>query len=284
MTATDAVITQKAPAKINLTLHVTGQRADGYHLLDSLVMFTELSDVIEVRDADDLTLAIVGPYGAGLPTGENNLVLRAARLMTKGRGAHITLTKNLPVASGIGGGSADAAATLFALQNLWSEPLPDWSDIVALGADVPVCLSHELTRMTGIGDTLDLITPMPPLPMLLVNPNVGVSTPAVFAALTSKTNAAMPDTMPEPFDTADWITWLRDQRNDLEAPAILSAPVIATILSSLNSQNGCQIARMSGSGATCFAIFETDLARDAAAQSLRVKHPDWWVAPTSALS
>jgi 4-diphosphocytidyl-2-C-methyl-D-erythritol kinase len=125
MTATDAVITQKAPAKINLTLHVTGQRADGYHLLDSLVMFTELGDVIEVRDADDLTLAIVGPYGAGLPTGENNLVLRAARLMTKGRGAHITLTKNLPVASGIGGGSADAAATLFALQNLWSEPLPD---------------------------------------------------------------------------------------------------------------------------------------------------------------
>lgn len=275
---TPKTVRHAAPAKVNLTLHVTGQRDDGYHLLDSLVMFTELGDVVTVAAADTLSLTIDGPFGAGLST-TDNLVLDAARAFGRDHGAAISLTKNLPIASGIGGGSADCAATLFALSTMWNVPLPDWNTITSLGADVGVCMSNELTRMSGIGETLSLIGPVPPLNILLVNPMVAVPTPSVFKALTSKSNPTMQDTMPNPFD-ANWVDWLAAQRNDLQAPAIKTAPIIATVLDRLTAQNGCQLARMSGSGATCFAIFNDAASCEAAKLAILDRHPDWWVQVT----
>ncbi len=280
MTTTKGAISRVAPAKINLTLHVTGQRDDGYHLLDSLVMFTSLGDKVTVAPADNLSLTINGPFAAGLDAGEDNLVLRAARLFGVDRGAAITLTKNLPVASGIGGGSADAAATLHALSALWDVALPDNAAILILGADVPVCMTAQLSRMRGIGDQVVGLGPAPMLDLLLVNPNVGVSTPTVFKSLASKSNAPMDGDMPDPFDIDDWVQWVVAQRNDLQAPAQATAPVITGVLAALSGQNGCTLARMSGSGATCFAIFEDGDMRDAAATALRATHPDWWIAET----
>lgn len=280
MTTTKGAISRIAPAKVNLTLHVTGQRNDGYHLLDSLVMFTSLGDVVTVAPADDLSLTIEGPFVGDLDASDDNLVMRAARLFGAGHGAAITLTKNLPVASGIGGGSADAAATLHALSTLWDLPLPDPTAILTLGADVPVCMTAHLSRMCGIGDQIETLGPAPMLDLLLVNPNVGVSTADVFNGLTSKSNTPMANDMPDPFDTVDWVQWLATQRNDLQAPALLSAPAIKDVLATLTAQNGCTLARMSGSGATCFAIFEDGDTRDTAAAAIRETHPAWWVADT----
>ncbi len=280
MTKADDPVREAAPAKINLTLHVTGQRADGYHLLSSLVMFTSLGDTITVRAADRLILTLEGPFAKGLTAGDDNLVLRAARALSPDRGAAITLTKSLPVASGIGGGSADAAATLRALSRLWDLPIPPADVLLSLGADVPVCMSAELARMDGIGERLTRMGPAPMLDLLLVNPRVEVSTPAVFKELKNKNNAPMDGDMPDPFDTAAWVEWLSHQRNDLSAPARALAPEISEVLDALNRQPGCQLARMSGSGATCFAIFADAETRDAAAMALRRAHPHWWVAET----
>jgi len=277
---TNGAIVELAPAKINLTLHVTGQRDDGYHLLDSLVMFTALGDSVNVAPADVLSLTIDGPFAGDLNVGNDNLVLRAARAFDYTEGAAITLTKNLPVASGIGGGSADAAATLRALSSLWDIPVPDADTILGLGADVPVCMTPDLTRMRGIGDEIETFGPAPILDILLVNPNVAVSTAVVFNGLSNKSNAPMGDTVPDAFDTDDWIEWLRTQRNDLQTSAESAAPIIRKVLDALSAQNGCTLARMSGSGATCFAFFENTEARDSAAKTLRHKHPDWWVAET----
>lgn len=282
MTTPDAAVAAAAPAKINLTLHVTGQRDDGYHLLDSLVLFTDVGDQITVQPADTLSLTINGPFAAGLSTGADNLVLRAAQLFGTDYGAAITLTKNLPVASGIGGGSTDAAAALRALSTLWGVPLPDTDAILSLGADVPVCLALQLTRMSGIGDQIERLGAAPARPMILVNPGVGVSTPAVFSGLAQKTNAPM-TAMPAPV-SPDWLGWLAEQRNDLEGPARAVAPVISAVLGDLRGQPGCALARMSGSGATCFAIFDDVKTRDSAAITLRNAHPDWWVAEASPVS
>lgn len=273
-------ITEFGRAKINLTLHVTGQRSDGYHLLDSLVMFTTAADILHVAPADNLTLAIEGPFSDALIPDRNNLVLRAANAFKSDKGASITLIKNLPVASGIGGGSADAAAALRALSQLWDLPLPAPDDILSLGADVPVCMTSELTRMTGIGDGLARFGPAPMLDMLLVNPGVGVSTEQVFGALTSKINPPMQNPMPDPFATSDWLEWLKAQRNDLEDAARIAVPEINDVLTALSGTKGVHIARMSGSGATCFAIYEDAETRDAAASALSAAHPSWWVAPT----
>lgn len=280
MTA-NATITEAAPAKINLTLHVTGQREDGYHLLDSLVVFTQMGDVITVSPADDLTLTIDGKFGSALSATADNLVLRAARSFDSPKGAAITLTKNLPVASGIGGGSADAAATLRALSRLWGVAMPDLAAQLALGADVPVCLSSTLTRMRGIGEEITRLGPAPDLPMLLVNPNVAVSTPAVFKGLASKVNPAMEDPMPAAGETRQWLSWLVAQRNDLERPATDIAPEISQTLTALAQSDGCALARMSGSGATCFAIFEDKAGCSQACATLKQAHPDWWIVQTA---
>ncbi|AKS47454.1 4-diphosphocytidyl-2-C-methyl-D-erythritol kinase [Octadecabacter temperatus] len=277
---TNGTIVENAFAKINLSLHVTGLRADGYHLLDSLVMFTSLGDTVHVAPAETLSLTIEGPFATDLDVDDNNLVLRAARSFGVPNGAAITLHKNLPVASGIGGGSADAAATLRALSRLWDIPIPDAETILALGADVPVCMTSELTRMRGIGDELEKLGPAPMLDIVLVNPNVGVSTATVFNGLGSKSNASMSNDMPDPFDIDEWIDWLARQRNDLQTPALAAAPVINDVLAALSAQRGCELARMSGSGATCFALFEDSDAQDAAVKALRLAHPEWWVAKT----
>jgi 4-diphosphocytidyl-2-C-methyl-D-erythritol kinase len=276
------MITETAFAKINLCLHVTGQRPDGYHLLDSLVAFADTGDVITCAAADQLALTITGPQAAHLPVTDDNLVLRAARAMG-GMGAAITLEKHLPVASGIGGGSADAAATLRALSRLWGRPLPDPATVLSLGADVPVCLSGQTLRMQGVGEVLTPLSPLPETHILLVNPRIGVPTPAVFRALPSKTNPPLPEP-PHFADAMALAAWLKDQRNDLEPPAITLAPVIASVKAAIAAQSGCLMSRMSGSGATCFGLFATAAETSAAAASLHASHPGWWITPTRLIS
>lgn len=257
------IVTVPAPAKINLTLHVTGRREDGYHLLDSLVVFAETGDVVHLAPGP-LSLTITGPFAAGLASDSDNLCLRAARLA--GAEVAITLEKNLPVASGIGGGSADAAAVLRGLGA--NPPLPE-----RLGADVPVCLAGRPVRMRGLGEILDPVPQLPPLALVLVNPGKGLSTPAVFRALDRRDNPPMP-ALPDFPDTAALVGFLQTCRNDLEAPAITLLPEIAACLEALRSQ-GALLARMSGSGATCFGIFaDLDQARAAA---LALARPGWWV-------
>lgn len=269
-----------APAKINLALHVTGRRNDGYHLLDSLVVFADVGDRITVDPAPDLSLRVTGPCAAGVPTDGSNLVLKAANLMA-GQGGRITLDKHLPAASGIGGGSADAAATLRALAQARSQDLPPPEAVLALGADVPVCLNGTAVRMSGIGERLAPVPSLPPLPAVLVNPGIEVSTPAVFKALRSSENPALAQ-MPDALATVEAVAaWLGRQRNDLQAPAQAITPMIGDVLASIDAQRGCLLARMSGSGATCFGLFAEADQADAAAAELAFRHPGWWVVPTT---
>jgi 4-diphosphocytidyl-2-C-methyl-D-erythritol kinase len=270
------VAAELAPAKVNLALHVTGRRADGYHLLDSLVVFPRLGDRIEAAPAAALSLAIDGPFARDLDPGPDNLVLRAAALLGDGRGAALRLTKSLPVASGIGGGSADAAATLRLLARLWRTPLPGPAALLSLGADLPVCLGGRACRMRGIGERLDPLA-LPPFWIVLANPGVPVATGPVFAGLARHENPAMPD--PPSFADAETLfSWLTLQRNDLEAPGAAVAPEIADVLAALAAQPGCRLARMSGSGATCFGLFASESLALSAAGALRRAGPAWWVA------
>lgn len=267
-----------APAKINLTLHVTGRRSDGYHLLDSLVAFADVGDAIRVSTADDLLLSIDGPFADSLAKDTDNLVLRAARMFLTDQGARILLTKNLPVASGIGGGSSDAAATLRALSELWQLPMPSMQDAMALGADVPVCLAPGAQRLAGVGDRVAPVAALPPCQIVLVNPGVAVSTPSVFRSLHGRASTPMPAEIPSFEDASALATWLVTQRNDLTDPAISVAPVIAEVLSKL-TQSGSLFSAMSGSGATCFALFnEGDRRAQSFVHSITRQHPDWWVA------
>ncbi|MBD1205245.1 MAG: 4-(cytidine 5'-diphospho)-2-C-methyl-D-erythritol kinase [Rhodobacteraceae bacterium] len=268
--------TDFAPAKINLCLHVTGRRADGYHLLDSLVVFAGVGDRVSATLEGPPSLTVEGPMAAGLTGEGDNLVLRAARAM--GVSARIVLEKHLPVSSGIGGGSADAAATLRLLARLSGRPLPDAAAVLALGADVPVCLAGRPVRMTGIGEGL---APLPALPeawMVLANPGVAVSTPAIFRALARADNAPLPRDLPRLRTPAELAAFLTMQRNDLEPPAVTLEPVIGRVKAALTAQAGCLMARMSGSGATCFGLFADPLSANAAARAIRAVEPGWWVA------
>lgn len=280
------MIAEFAAAKVNLSLHVTGQRPDGYHLLDSLVVFADVGDRVSVAPAPELGLGLTlaGPAAEGLRAEADNLVLRAARAFGVNAGAAITLEKHLPVASGIGGGSADAAAALRALARLWDLPLPDAAAVLRLGADVPVCLQGRPVRMQGVGE---IITPLPALPegwLVLVNPGVGVSTPAVFRTLPCKDNPPMPAALPPFSDLAALAGWLAAQRNDLEPPAMALQPVIAQVKAGLQAQPGCLIARMSGSGATCFGLFAAKAEAEQAAAALRQANSGWWVQAGAMLS
>lgn len=266
-----------APAKINLTLHVTGRRDDGYHLLDSLVMFADVGDRVSVSIADETTLEIHGPMAAGVPEGSENLVMRAARKM--GVNARIRLEKFLPSAAGIGGGSTDAAATLKALHTLTGTPLP--ADCLDLGADVPVCLTDVgAARMRGVGDLVEPVTGLPPLHAVLVNPKIPVLTAEVFRHLKKRDNPPMPAHLPTGIDAGALIAWLKDMRNDLQDAAIECEPVIALVFSTLEVTPGCLLARMSGSGGTCFGLYTDAETAASAAGRLRESHPDWWVAAT----
>ncbi len=277
-------ITDDAPAKINLCLHVTGQRADGYHLLDSLVVFAGSGDRITAQPAAKLSLAIEGPESATLAPDPDNLVLRAARTM--GVAATLTLWKALPVASGVGGGSADAAATLRVLARLAGRALPDPSAVLALGADVPVCLDGRPLRMRGVGEELMPLPPLPPLWLVLVNPRVPVATPQVFAALTRRENPPVPPLPAAALaSAADLAAWLAAQtRNDLTGPALQIAPVLTLVQAALSAVPGCRLARMSGSGGTHFGLFSTPATAHAAARSLIEANPGWWIVAAPVLT
>ncbi|ODT13470.1 MAG: 4-(cytidine 5'-diphospho)-2-C-methyl-D-erythritol kinase [Kaistia sp. SCN 65-12] len=287
------LVSEVAPAKINLALHVTGRRADGYHTLDSLVVFAAIGDTIEAVPAPDAAtpaLAIRGPFAAGLQADPDNLVLRAARAYAAHGGAiaglDLRLDKQLPVASGIGGGSADAAATLRLLARIAPLPAPATDPCAAiaptLGADVPMCLRSTPLRATGIGEELQPVAGLPRLPMVLVNPRVAVSTPAVFRALARCDNPGLP-ALPATFaDVAALAAWLETTRNDLEAPATALIPEIAEAHAAMAAAEGCLLARMSGSGATVFGLFPDDAGATRAASGLAAAHPGWWVAATHA--
>lgn len=265
-----------ARAKLNLALHVTGQRADGYHLLDTLVAFADLGDEIAVGPSGRDTLTVDGPFASQVPPLEENSLGKALALV-RGWGlaqqpVHIALTKNLPVASGIGGGSADAAALIALLTEgapLGQEQL---AQCLTLGADVPMCLAGRSALVGGIGEENRPVS-LPPAHLVLANPGVAVPTPDVFKALTDKTNPPLPHwTTPPDFQAL--IDYLRPTRNNLMAPAIALAPPIADCLKSLS---GAPFARMSGSGATCFALVESGAQADALAAKVRQDHPGWWV-------
>lgn len=276
-----------APAKINLYLHVTARRDDGYHILDSLVAFAAIQDVITAEPAIDLSLVIDGPFADALPTDDSNLILKTARALQAATGvtagARLTLTKRLPVASGIGGGSTDAAATLRLLCRLWDVHPADTvlHDLaLSLGADVPVCLGGKAAFMGGIGDKL---APPPALPetwIVLVNPGVAVSTPEVFAARTGDFSSDGRFSY-APANAGELAGLLGARRNDLTDAAISICPVIADVLAALEAQPGCLLARLSGSGATGFGLFAKAEAATQAALALAVAHPDWWVRPAS---
>ena len=280
-----------APAKVNLTLHVTGQRPDGYHLIDSLVAFAPVCDRLRIRPGEALTLSVDGPEAADVPPGDDNLVMRAAAALSGGRGASLHLRKNLPVASGIGGGSADAAAAIRGLLLYWMdaaeaqalENAPDeaisdrYAHLLGLGADVPMCLLARSCRARGIGEKIEFID-LPAVPALLVNPRLPVSTPQVFKNLRSRDNPPMDPVLPRFFSGDELIEWLAGQRNDLEGPAIRVQPAIAEVLSVLHATPGCRLARMSGSGATCFALYDTVEVATEAAQLVAARQPAWWTA------
>ena len=272
-------IRKLARAKINLCLHVVGQRSDGYHLLDSVVAFADFGDILTVSAGSELSLNITGPFGADLNSDGDNLVMVAAKLFPDAPSCHLTLEKRLPVASGIGGGSADAAATLHAFSELSHQPVPSPEACLALGADVPVCVLGRPVIMRGIGDDLEPLPTFPQLPVVLVNPGVAVSTAAVFNALETKANPPLSGQLPNQSSVQETVDWLQQQRNDLEPPAIASQPGIGAALQALK-ETGAQMERMSGSGATCFGIYETTEAAKAAAVTVRQRYSDWWVQDT----
>jgi 4-diphosphocytidyl-2-C-methyl-D-erythritol kinase len=265
-----------APAKVNLTLHVTGQRADGYHLLDSLVAFADVGDRVTLAMAEAPSFRVTGPFAAEVPSDAGNLVLRAARLCAPDRSLAIGLEKVLPPASGIGGGSADAAAVARGVAALFGGSV-DPGALLALGADVPMCLASGPARVGGIGERIAPVAGLPPLAAVLVNPLRPMPTPPVFAALARKDNPPMPDPFPDFAGPDDLIGWLAAQRNDLEAPAAAILPELSGVLAALGACEGARLARMSGSGATCFALFDDEGAAALAADRLGASHPGWWV-------
>jgi len=284
-------ISVSAHAKINLHLHVIGRRADGYHALDSLVAFASVHDTVRAAAGEGLKLILNGPFGAALGSaGEDNLVLKAARLLAealrRSPDATIHLTKRLPVASGIGGGSADAAAALRALLRLWRAELPaDQLQRLALslGADVPMCLAGIAARIGGIGERIMPVPALPQAGLVLVNPGVPVPTPAVFKAREGAFSAPAA-ALPALASLDDLVRYLAATANDLEAPARGIAPVIGDVLAALRRVEGCRLARMSGSGATCFGLFADEGAAKHAADQLMNRHAEWWVAPGRLLS
>ena len=278
-------IVEPAPAKVNLALHVTGRRADGYHLLDTLVVFAEAGDRITATPAAGDGFVVTGPFSASLSGEDDNLVLKARDLLRELTGQKapvaISLEKNLPVASGVGGGSSDAAATLRTLVRLWNANLSPASlakGALRLGADLAMCLEARTLMARGIGDALEVLPGLPPLAMVLVNPGLGVPTPAVFRALETHDNPPLPAFPPFP-NLSMLLGWLERTRNDLETPALAIEPRIGDALASLHA-GGAAFARMSGSGATCFGIFATEADAARAAAAIAAAEPSWYVKAT----
>jgi len=281
------MIVEKALAKINLYLHVTGKRPDGYHLLDSLFVFADAGDVVGLEPADDLSFSVTGPYGASLAGEKDNSVLKAARLMCGALNEKpafgLTLEKNLPVASGIGGGSADAAAAMRLIMRFFEKKPPEktLNDVaLAVGADVPACLWEKPVFVSGIGEKMTFAPPVPDFPALLVNPNVAVSTPTVFKKRTGDFDAANPMTRND-FFPENFIGALKKRHNGLTAAAVSVCPQIGDVLNALARADGCLFSAMSGSGATCVALFDGVETRDACSDLLSKTYPQWWVRTAS---
>lgn len=278
----------EARAKVNLALHVTGRRPDGYHDLDMLV--ADVGDEITLTLAGADRFDVAGPMAAGLATDADNLVLQAVRgfraLTGRIEPLAVRLVKRLPVASGIGGGSADAAATLRALCRLYDHPADDpalATLALSLGADVPMCLSGRPARVSGVGERIEPAAGRLAFGLLLVNPGVGLSTPAVFGVLERRDNPPLP-ALPAIGSATDLAAFLAaDTRNDLEPPARRLAPEIGNVLAALATLPGVRLARMSGSGATCFGLFDNKPAAEAAAERLAEDHPGWWVEPAASV-
>lgn len=285
----DATTVVLAPAKINLALHVTGRRPDGYHLLDTLVAFTRFGDRLTVEKADSDGFSVSGPFAAAVPPGDDNLVLRAVSSLRAAAGGaspvSIRLEKNLPVASGVGGGSSDAAATLRALTGLWD--LDIGADELAriglgLGADVPMCLAARPLTARGIGEEIAEVTGFPPVGTVIVNPGKAVATADIFSALRRRDGSALPP-LPSRLDFHSLCNWLETTRNDLEAPAREQEPAIDATLKALRKA-GAHFSRMSGSGATCYGLFESGNLAKRAAAAIRERQPGWFVAATRFMS
>lgn len=271
-----------ARAKINLALHIAGQRADGYHTLHSLVAFADVGDDVSVKPAETDRLTVSGPFKSAVPPLEDNgllMALKCARGWRVDAAASgplaLHLTKNLPVASGIGGGSADMAALIRLLTGGRALTDRERDHLLALGADVPMCLAEKAAIIGGVGEEIEPVS-LPPTPCVLVNPGVAVSTPAVFKALTSRNNPPLPN-WPAPDSFSGLVDYLAATRNDLMDAAIVLAPQVSECLSALAD---APFARMSGSGATCFALMENE--RDAAqlAADVHKARPGWWAQAT----
>ena len=282
---------ERAPAKVNLTLKILGKRSDGFHQLVSLAAFASVGDVVELVPEGEISLRVEGPFASGL--GEHNLVLTAASALLercpKRRAGAFALDKQLPLAAGLGGGSADAAAALRLMQRATPEHVPDKAIARAarqLGADVPVCLNSQACVMRGRGEKLSPVPALPVLPAVLVNPGVALATQQVYAALNAP---ALPDvhdaeaeaSVPASFGSADeLVAHLQQGSNDLQAVAMALAPVIAEVRAALQDTAGCRLARMSGSGPTCFGIFTSADEAHTAAQIISKAHPRWWAVAT----
>lgn len=273
-----------------MALHVTGRRGDGYHLIDSLAVFTRFGDRLEIEPAEQDEFSVSGRYAAGLPLDDGNLVVKARDALRREAGAQrtppvaIRLEKNLPIASGVGGGSSDAAAALNGLARLWKLDIDEISLArigLSLGADLPMCLKSKPLIARGIGDEVSPLSAFPALGLVLVNPGIAVSTPDVFKALSRRDNDALPP-LPRRLDFHAVRNWLESTRNDLEGAASSIEPAVGEALKALKRADSA-FARMSGSGATCFGLFETGNVAKRAAIEIRARHPDWFVAATRSM-
>lgn len=284
-------IIEPAYGKINLYLHVTGKRSDGYHLLDTLMVPVDFHDVITLSESDSFSLSVEGEFAGKLPSQKDNIVTRAVELLAKRAQKQTNLAihiqKNIPIGAGMAGGSADAAATLRALNQFWQlgyslEELAETA--IQVGADVPFCLYQHPAFVSGIGEVITPITEFPEMFAVLVNPRIHVDTPSVFQAgiQTMSGTVKKPATLPNTL--ADWIPFLQKQQNDLVENACLQAPVIPEIISLLQHTSDCLLAQMSGSGATCFGLFENHQQAQNVMSQLKRSYPQWWCTATKILS
>lgn len=268
-----------APAKINLFLHITGKREDGYHLLQSLVVFANIGDEVTIEESDSFSLTIEN--NPNLPTDENNLITQAVRkvadVLYREPNVKITVQKNIPVGAGLGGGSADAAAAIKALLSLWDKELSNEKlnrILIELGADIPVCYHGKSSLVEGIGEIINPLPAFPPIPAVLVHPDIFCETAKVFKNYSG--NFSDPVSIPDTFDD---IIFLQEQRNDLAQAACTIVPEIQNTLDIINSQDGCKLSRISGSGSACFGLFKTREESEDAAKRIQKEKPDWWVRP-----
>jgi 4-diphosphocytidyl-2-C-methyl-D-erythritol kinase len=281
-------VARLAPGKVNLALHVTGRREDGYHLLDSIAVFADIGDRVEIAAADEISLNVTGPFAAHAPGGPADLAWRAASAFFDHTGlaaaASIRVEKNIPAGAGLGGGSADAAAVLLGLNELFDTQVPDeeLAELgLRLGADVPMCLAGKALRARGVGEEIVPLDGWPSLPMVLIWPGVSVSTAEVFRTMTRRDNPPLPDPPGGTSPTA-LVNWLQNTRNDLEPPALRIAPAVREALDALRATEGCLLARMSGSGSGCFGLYADREAADRAAAEIGRREPAWWSVATEA--